>query len=235
MTTSKLKFVLFGTAAAAAVAALLLQHRSGVKLREENFALHEQVGQLAALEAENQGLSNLVAQLKKSAALPSPELAELLKLRGEIGRLREQASQVEKLRQENRQLRAQSASTQAPAFTPSPDSQMALPAGQRPPIAQMGFVPLGATREEVLAKLATRNARILTNTTDLIVAEFPATAFVAATIDPTTGAESRKPLTSSFTVALPFRDGKYDDTDTSAGDGVLRRQVPIVHFIKPTP
>jgi hypothetical protein len=120
--TTKLKLALFGIAAAAAVGAYLLQHQSGVKLREGNLALHEQVGQLAALEAANQELSNQVAQLKKSAALRSSELSELLRLRGEIGRLREQASQVEKLRQENRQLLAQSASTQAPAVTRSPEA-----------------------------------------------------------------------------------------------------------------
>lgn len=72
---------------------------------EENKALRQQLGREAALVAENQRLSNLVAQVNRLQSLPDDQLKELLRLRGEVGVLRQQGKDIETLREENRQAR----------------------------------------------------------------------------------------------------------------------------------
>jgi hypothetical protein len=85
---------------------LAVEHEAGVRLGEENRALREQLGQLGGLVAENERLSNLVAQASYSQSLPEERLRELLRLRGEVGVLRQQGQELERLREENRQARA---------------------------------------------------------------------------------------------------------------------------------
>src|ERR1039457_2005963 len=58
------------------------------------------------LIADNERLSNLVAQASGSQSLTDDQLRELLRLRGEAGVLREQRKELETLREENRRVRA---------------------------------------------------------------------------------------------------------------------------------
>ena len=61
---------------------------------------------MASLIAENEQLSNRVAQVNPPQSLPDDQLRELLRLRGEVGVLRQQAKELEAVRTENRQARA---------------------------------------------------------------------------------------------------------------------------------
>jgi len=91
ITMTKLKLGIIGAVVAAGVAApLLIQHQAQLKLREENQSLRRQLDQLAQLNAENQRLSNLVAQAKDSQSSTNGQFAELLRLRGQVGQLRAQ-------------------------------------------------------------------------------------------------------------------------------------------------
>src|SRR5262249_43197558 len=83
---------------------LVIQHQAQVKLREENQYLRRRVEQLDQLAAENEQLSNLVAQSKNSVT--GDRMSELLRLRGEVGVLRRQTNELAKLRAENRRLQA---------------------------------------------------------------------------------------------------------------------------------
>lgn len=107
---------------AVAAGALVMQNQAQTKLRQENAELRQQsADQLAGLQAENERLSNQVAQAAGSQ-LSQDQLRELVKLRGEVARLRNQVGQLqtqggelEKLREENRQLREPPAAQAAPA------------------------------------------------------------------------------------------------------------------------
>jgi type II secretory pathway pseudopilin PulG len=92
---------------------LMIQQQS--KLREENRLLRQQIEQLALLQAENDQLSNALAQAKNAQTLPSARLNELLRLRGEIGSLRRQTND---LGSENQRLRSS-------LFTSKPGTQTA--------------------------------------------------------------------------------------------------------------
>lgn len=85
---------------------LAVGHQARFKLGEENRALRQQLDQMAAFAAENERLSNLVAQANRSQSLPGEQLKELLRLRGEVSVLRQQGKELETLRNENRQARA---------------------------------------------------------------------------------------------------------------------------------
>jgi hypothetical protein len=97
---SKLRLGIIGVAAAACIAILFwVQHRSLLKVTAENEALQQQVTQLSQLAADNERLSNSLAQAQSSVG--SDQSSELLRLRGEVGRLRRQAAdttQAEKRR-----------------------------------------------------------------------------------------------------------------------------------------
>ena len=85
MTTTKVKLGIIGVLAVAGVATpLVIQHQSQAKLREDDQALRQQVGQLAQVAAENERLSNLVGHAKNA----EPPSGELLRLRGQAGVLR---------------------------------------------------------------------------------------------------------------------------------------------------
>jgi hypothetical protein len=123
----KAKTALFAIVVIVAIAAagLVMQNQSQVKLRQENADLRQQVDQLAALQADNERLSNQIVQI--SASKPSQDqMRELVKLRGEVSMLRTQKNQLQSqnnelqnLREENRQLRERPAA-QAAAPTPAP-------------------------------------------------------------------------------------------------------------------
>jgi RNA polymerase sigma factor (sigma-70 family) len=108
MIMTKLKLGVISAMAVAAMAVpLLVQNQSMAKLEGENHALRQQVEQIAQVQAENERLSNVVAQANASQSLPPEQVRELLKLRGEIGALRQQGKELVRLQQENRQLRSQ--------------------------------------------------------------------------------------------------------------------------------
>ncbi len=109
MLIAKFKTIVLSLAALAAVATpLVLQHRSEVDLRRENQDLRRQLEQLPQLLAQNDLLSNQLAQVRQQPP-PLDEHRDLLRLRGEVGRLRDQSNQVLRLRQEVASLRSQSA------------------------------------------------------------------------------------------------------------------------------
>jgi hypothetical protein len=77
---------------------LVLQRRALVNLREQNVSLRQQVDQLAQLEANNQRLSNLLANTTTTRALTPDELSELLRLRSDVGLLRQMTNRPETAR-----------------------------------------------------------------------------------------------------------------------------------------
>jgi len=91
---------------AGAATLFVMQRQAEGELRAQNQALRQQLEQSSQLAAENERLSNLVAQAAATQRLPDSQLSELLKLRGEVGRLRQQAKEVEALREANRQATA---------------------------------------------------------------------------------------------------------------------------------
>jgi RNA polymerase sigma factor (sigma-70 family) len=108
MAMTKLKLgILSAIALAAVVTPITIQHQYQKRLGEKDSALLSRADRLAQLEAENQRLSNLVAQAKNSAASPTDPSAELLRLRGEVGILRQKTIELAKLEQETRERLAQ--------------------------------------------------------------------------------------------------------------------------------
>jgi hypothetical protein len=98
--------VLCATAGVGVAVWLAVEYQGRLRLGEENKALRQQLDQIAGLVAENERLSNLVAQANSSQSLPDERLKELLRLRGEVGVLRQQSKELEALREKNRQARA---------------------------------------------------------------------------------------------------------------------------------
>ena len=88
---------------------LVVQHQSQARVRERDNALLRQGDRITQLEAENERLSNLLAQAGNTSALPSDPSRELLKLRSEVGMLREQTNELGRLRRQSEKLLAQAA------------------------------------------------------------------------------------------------------------------------------
>ena len=108
-------FSILCTTAAVGVAIWLgVGQRDRLRLGGENTALRQQLDQMGGLVAENEWLSNLVAQANRSQSLPDAQLKELLRLRGEVGALRQQGKEIETLREENHQARVALESTRKP-------------------------------------------------------------------------------------------------------------------------
>jgi RNA polymerase sigma factor (sigma-70 family) len=105
MAMSKLKIAVSTVVVAGLGTAVVIEHQAQTKLRDENAVLRQQTDQVAALQGENERLSNLLAQANGNQ-LSKEQLSELLRLRGEIGSLRRQTNDLGKLRAENQQLRS---------------------------------------------------------------------------------------------------------------------------------
>jgi myosin heavy subunit len=104
----------------AAAAALVMQQQAQVKLRQENESLRQQLDQLVRLQADNEHLSNSLAQAKAAA---DAQTTELLKLRNEVGMLRKQTIEVAELQkknQKNQQLSAALASSRNAQLAKTP-------------------------------------------------------------------------------------------------------------------
>jgi hypothetical protein len=101
---SKLKIILVSVFVVGGLtASLLIQDQAEGKLRESDAVLRRQDNQLAALAAEHQRLSNLVAQANSSSA--EDQLAELAKLRSQAEAFRKQTNELGKQLAENRRSR----------------------------------------------------------------------------------------------------------------------------------
>jgi hypothetical protein len=123
MARTKLKLGLTALVVAGAATTLVIQHHSQTKLLEENESFRQQIAQL---QADNESLSNLAAQAKKPAPLPSDQFAELLRLRGEVGMLRPQTNELARFRQENRKLLSQVSTQSEPTNQVSAEDQFTL-------------------------------------------------------------------------------------------------------------
>ncbi len=88
MTTLQKTLIAVTIVAASVATPLVIEHQARVALRDENESLRQQLNQLAKLSAENERLSNLVAQANSARTLSGDQHNELLRLRGEVGRLR---------------------------------------------------------------------------------------------------------------------------------------------------
>jgi hypothetical protein len=93
MTMTKVKIAVVSALAIAALAVpVVIQQQSLAKLREENRGLQQQADQLAALQAEDQRLSNFVVEANSRPAVAETQVRELARLRNEVGRLRDQTN-----------------------------------------------------------------------------------------------------------------------------------------------
>jgi RNA polymerase sigma factor (sigma-70 family) len=118
MTMSKLQIGIVGAVLAGGVAApLIMESRSQAELRQARAAWKAQGDELTAQVAENERLSNLLAQAADSQQLNSTQSAELLRLRGEVGSLRRQTNQLASLQADNQRLRAAASSAATPRAT----------------------------------------------------------------------------------------------------------------------
>ena len=90
MTMTKLKLGLSALVVAGATTALVVQHQTQIKLREENQSLRKHSMQL---ETTNERLTKLVAHSGPS----EPPSNELLRLRGEVGVLQQQNQELARL------------------------------------------------------------------------------------------------------------------------------------------
>jgi hypothetical protein len=103
-------------AAAGLAVCLSLERQARVKLDRENAAWRQQLSQRDKLRADNQQLSNLVAQAEASPSQPRQPVAalsetderakEIERLRAEVKTLRQQSQELESLRADTRQVRA---------------------------------------------------------------------------------------------------------------------------------
>lgn len=114
---TKLKLgIISAVAVAAAVTSVVIQQRALSHMREQSDLLRQKSDELAALQAENERLSNLVATA--SSSRPSNQ-NELLRLRAEVASLREQTNELAKAQRPRQQA--------FPALPPSETPDDATP------------------------------------------------------------------------------------------------------------
>ncbi len=133
----------------------LIQHQSEIKQREEIRALQQHSHELGQQRAENERLSQFLAQ--PGSPLSNDQLRELLKLRSEVGLLRKATNGLPKLRAENRQLRSRLATVRA-------QGKPNLAAGDLVPIASLmfaGYATPEATLQSTLAAFSKGDVKYL--------------------------------------------------------------------------
>ncbi len=145
-------------AAAGSVIGVAVERHACAKLVQENKALHLELTPLDEVVAENQRLSNLVAQVNTESSQPTQGLEmlsttdgqkqEILRLRGEVQVLRQQAKELQALREDTRFVRA--------ALNRRPGGQnTGLPA-----TTSNGMTASGSQLEILQAEYWTANARM---------------------------------------------------------------------------
>jgi hypothetical protein len=101
-----LKLGIIGAVLAAALASpLLVRHRAEVRGRAQQQTLLQQAVLLEQWSAENQRLSNILAQVKSSQSLSDAQLTDLMKLRNEFGQLQQTLQEMDQLRRQIHRLR----------------------------------------------------------------------------------------------------------------------------------
>jgi hypothetical protein len=133
--TTVIKFIVMTKLKAGIIGAVLIcgtaipmwmQHQTRLKVVEENHVLLQQLEQLTA---ENERLSNQVAQASATPAAGGEKERELLRLRGEVGNLRRQVVEAARAQEKKAPKPAQPAE---PASTPESFEQQVG-------IARMGY------------------------------------------------------------------------------------------------
>jgi hypothetical protein len=115
--------------------------------------LQAQGDELARLKAENEHLSELLAQMRSAATAETNRLNELLRLRSEVGLLRQQTNDLATLQAQNRSLRAARGNSSGSA---SPESEASDPI-PRDQWAFMGYATPEATAQSLLWALREGN------------------------------------------------------------------------------
>src|SRR6266487_5632081 len=127
---TKLKLTLiFATVAISAAIALFIHQNARVKMRENQAALRQQESQLNQLLAEQQRLSNQVAEAKNST---NSQLSELAKLRNQAQALQEQTNKLGIQVKSNRQLRTSQRAVAAESRPPEYYKELFRVAGAKP-------------------------------------------------------------------------------------------------------
>jgi hypothetical protein len=127
---TKLKLTLiFATVAIGAAIALFIHQNAKVKMRENEAALRQQESQLNQLLAEQQRLSNQVAEAKNST---NSQLSELTNLRNKAQALQEQTNKLGIQVKSNRQLRASQRAVAAEPRPPEYYKELLRVAGAKP-------------------------------------------------------------------------------------------------------
>ena len=108
--------IIWVVAATGLAIGVAVERRAQAKLDRANRALQEQLSQADGLSAENQRLSNLVAQANgapsrtaersEGPSATDERAKELERLRGEVEALRQQGKEAEALREDTRRIRA---------------------------------------------------------------------------------------------------------------------------------
>jgi len=95
MAMTKLKIAVAGAVLVALIATPVVVQQGWLKkARVENAELRQKVDQLAALQAENEQLSNTLSAISPGAAPSQSQIRELARLRNEVGMLREKTNEM---------------------------------------------------------------------------------------------------------------------------------------------
>ncbi|MGO9243233.1 MAG: hypothetical protein ACLPT4_01250 [Verrucomicrobiia bacterium] len=101
-----LQLSIIGAVLAAALAApLLVQHRADVRGRARQQTFQQQAALLDQWSAENERLSNMVAQVESSQSRSDARRTDLMKLRNEFGQLQQTLQEMNQLRHRIHRLR----------------------------------------------------------------------------------------------------------------------------------
>jgi myosin heavy subunit len=148
---TKTALALISLVTIALVLPLAIQRQACLKLRAENQSLQKRLDELALLAAENERLSNALAQARSSAPQEKKQTAELLRLRNEVAQLRQQTNAAAKVREENRRLQT-SLSQARQNSSPSPQPQEPTPLADFPKDSWTfaGYATPDATYQTVL-------------------------------------------------------------------------------------
>lgn len=149
MATTKLKLGILGALVVAGVATpVVLQHQTQAKLQLANTALSDEAQRISQLEAENQRLSNTLAQANAASTRPAGPSNELLRLRSEVGQLRQGSNDLARTRLENQELAAQLAQMESNHVSPNDQSILQRQHAQMAVFAILGSMLNYATNHD---------------------------------------------------------------------------------------